>query len=314
MDRVVVYHDQPIARSLRAERQDLEVVATEDVEETRQALRGATILVTNPSGWSGTYLDSLDAGDWVQATSVGYAAFPVDTFEDFGIGFSNAATLYDSTVSEHAFALAFALSRSIPHFIVQADERRWDRGAASDSWDWKGKRLLVFGLGNIGEATARRGQAFGLDVFGVKRAPSTYTGCLSENSVYSPSDVQDLLPETDLLIVTVPLTEKTHHAIDRLVFSELPNSAVLVNVARGPVVDEEALLEALREGQIRAAGLDVFESEPLANDSPLWDRDDVVITPHVAGRSAEFSGRFTGLFVENYRRWKNGDALVNRVV
>jgi len=314
MDRIVVYHDQPIAQSLRAGRRDFDIVATEDVEGTRRALREANILITNPSGWSDTYLDSLDAGDWVQTTSVGYAAFPVETFEDFGIGFSNTATLYDSTVSEHAFALAFVLSRNIRQFIVQAEERQWDREAASDSWDWKGKRLLVFGLGNIGEAIARRGQAFGLNVFGVKRVPSTYTGCLSQNSVYGPTDFQDLLPETDLLIVTVPLTQKTHHAIDRLVFSELPDSAVLVNVARGPVINEEALLEALQEGQIRAAGLDVFESEPLADDSQLWNRDDVVITPHVAGRSTDFSERFIGLFVENYRRWKNGEQLVNRVV
>jgi D-2-hydroxyacid dehydrogenase (NADP+) len=97
------------------------------------------------------------------------------------------------------------------------------------------------------------------------------------------------------------------------VFRALPDSAVLINVSRGPVVDEDALVEALREDEIAGAGLDVFETEPLPEDSPLWDREDVLVTPHVGGRSDTFPARFADLFAENYERWRAGEPLRNEI-
>lgn len=313
MTTAVVFHDMPIAAAIETHTTDLSVVSADSEAMVHSALGDAEVFVTNPTKWSDSFFDHLDTGNWMQATSIGYAAFPASRFRERGVSLTNAATVHDAVVSEHAFSLSLALSRNLGASVNRQREHEWDRGVGTGAWDWKGKRLTVFGLGNIGEAVARRGRAFGMDVRGIKRTPSTYTGTLSDNKVVPVDEFPDLLPETDLLILTVPLTDATRHAIDATVFEALPDSAVLVNVARGAVVDEDALIDALRGGEIAGAGLDVVESEPLPSESPLWDRDDVILTPHVGGRSRDFPDRFARLFAENYDRWRAGEALVNRV-
>jgi D-2-hydroxyacid dehydrogenase (NADP+) len=313
MTTAVIFHDMPIADSIRKRTTDLTIIEADTEDETRATLGSADIFVTNPTKWSNGFLDYLSDGSWMQATSVGYAAFPVSEFRERGIALTNAATVHDSVVSEHAFALALALSRNLGPLFDQQRAHQWDRGIGSTQWDWKGRQLTVFGLGSIGEAVARRGRAFGLNVYGVKRTPSTYSGALSRDRVVSTDRFHDLLPETDLLVLTVPLTDSTYHVIDEEVMESLPDSAVLVNVARGSVVDQDALLTALRNGKLGGAGLDVVETEPLSSDSPLWDRDDVIVTPHVGGRSKDFPDRFGRLFVDNYDRWRTGQPLVNRI-
>lgn len=313
MARAVIFHDLPIADAIRNGTNDLTVVEADTVAAVDEALGDADVFVTNPTKWSDTFLDDLSKGDWMQATSIGYAAFPVEAFRERGVALTNAAAVHDSVVSEHAFALALGLSRNLGVLVDRQREHDWDRDAGTDMWDWKGRRLTVFGLGNIGEAVARRGQAFGLEVVGVKRTPSTYTGALARDRVFTPDEFRDLLPETDLLVLTVPLTDATRHAIDADVFETLPDSAILVNVSRGSVVDEDALVNALQNGELGGAGLDVFESEPLEPESSLWDRDDVIVTPHVGGRSKDFPERFARLFVDNYERWRDDRSLVNRV-
>ena len=313
MVTAVIFHDMPVADAIRDRTTDLAIVDAETEDEVCKALDDADILVTNPTKWSDAFLDHLDEGNWMQATSVGYAAFPVEAFRERGVTLTNAATVHDSVVSEHAFALALALSRNLGPTIDRQRERTWDRDVGSDMWDWKGRRLTVLGLGNIGEAVARRGKAFGLDVYGVKRTPSTYTGTLSRDRIFSDDRFRELLPETDLLVLTVPLTDETHHVVDAEVLAALSKSAALINVARGAVVDQDALVGALEAGEIAGAGLDVFEEEPLPPDSPLWERDDVIVTPHVGGRSRDFPDRFGQLFVDNYDRWRTGRLLVNRI-
>ena len=313
MVTAVIFHDMPVADAIRDRTTDLTVVDAETEDGVCEALDDAEVFVTNPTKWSDAFLDYLDEGNWMQATSIGYAAFPVGAFRERGVALTNAATVHDSVVSEHALALALALSRNLGSTIDRQRERAWDRDVGSDMWDWKGRRLTVFGLGNIGEAVARRGKAFGFDVYGVKRTPSTYTGTLSRDRVLSADRFRELLPETDLLVLTVPLTDATHHVVDAEVLAALPKSAALVNVARGAVVDQDALVTALEDGEIAAAGLDVFEEEPLPPESPLWGRNDVIVTPHVGGRSRDFPDRFGQLFVDNYDRWRAGRSLENRI-
>ena len=316
MPTLVIDHDLPLADALEDRCEDLAVVSTTGPGETTAALADAGMLVCNPTRWDDRFLESLSSGDWVQATSAGYAAFPVDAFRERGIGFSNATGVHDPVVAEHAFALAFAFSRLIPTFVSKQAERTWGPRDAvtADLTDWTGDTLTVYGLGSIGETIAERGSAFGMDVYGVKRDPEDYDGSLPAERVLAAEAFQNVLPETDLLVAIVPLTEVTRGSIDADVFRALPDSAVLVNVSRGPVVDEAALVEALRAGEIAGAGLDVFETEPLPEDSPLWEREDVIVTPHVGGRSDTFPTRFADLFAENYERWRAGDPLRNGIV
>lgn len=313
MPKAVIFHDTPIAETIRDRTTDLTVVDAKSKSAVRENLSDTDIFVTNPKGWSDTYLRHFSDGNWLQATSIGYAAFPVEQFRKQGVTFTNAATVHDAVVSEHALTLALALSRRLGPILDQQRERTWDRGVSTEMWDWKGRQMTIFGLGNIGEAIARRAQAFGFDVVGVKRTPSTYTGTLSRDRVVATDNFPDVLPNTDLLVLSVPLTDETYHVVDADVLAALPDSATLVNVARGPVVNEQALISALDNGDLAGAGLDVFETEPLPSDSPLWDRDDVIVTPHVGGRSNDFPDRFTQLFVNNYNRWRDGQSLVNRI-
>jgi D-2-hydroxyacid dehydrogenase (NADP+) len=153
-----------------------------------------------------------------------------------------------------------------------------------------------------------------MNVYGIKRNPDDYKGHLDTKHVLSADEFHDVLPETDLLVASVPLTESTRSAIDAEVFDRLPESAIIINVSRGAVVDEPALLEALRSNEIAGAGLDVFEQEPLPDNSPFWSRDDVIVTPHVAARSDTFPERFASLFFENYERWQADGPLVNQIL
>jgi D-2-hydroxyacid dehydrogenase (NADP+) len=314
MSTAVIYHDTPIASTVREATDGLTVVAAESDADVRDRLADADIFVTNPRNWTDDFLESLSAGTWIQSTSIGYDAFPVEELADRGVTFTNAETLHDTAVSEHAFALAFALSRRLGPLFDNQRRRDWNRRVGDEMWLWEGRRMTVFGLGNIGESVARRARAFGFEVYGVKRTPSIYSGVLPPDRVVATERFHDLLPETELLVLTVPLTDETRRVIDASVFEALPDSAAVVNVARGSVVDQDALLAALEAGEIRGAGLDVFEDEPLPEDSPLWGRDDTVVTPHVGGRSDDFSVRFTRLFADNYRRWRAGESLANRIV
>jgi D-2-hydroxyacid dehydrogenase (NADP+) len=203
----------------------------------------------------------------------------------------------------------------IPEFVSKQAEHTWGPRTAvtADLTDWTGQTLTVYGLGSIGETIAERGSAFGMDVYGVKRDPEDYDGCLPAGRVLASDEFHDVLPETDLLVAIAPLTEETRGSIDGAVFRALPDSAILINVSRGPVVDEAALVDALRAGELAGAGLDVFEAEPLPADSPLWDREDVIVTPHVGGRSNSFPTRFADLFAENYGRWRADEPLQNQI-
>jgi D-2-hydroxyacid dehydrogenase (NADP+) len=303
-----------MSSALEGEYDDLSVVSTDSEKETRQALENASIFAASSDSWRESYLEVLSPGDWIQITGAGYEQYPIDKLDKLGVKFSNGSGLHDPVVSEHVFALAFAFSRLLPMFEPEFDSWSQRPEVSLELSDWVDHTLSVYGLGNIGESIAERGEAFGMEVYGIKQDVDGYEGCLSTDHVFSSDRFHDVLPETDLLVASVPLTEATRESIDAKVFELLPNSAIFINVARGSVADETALLEALRSNEIAGAGLDVFEQEPLPDDSPFWSRDDVIVTPHVAGRSDSYPGRFASLFLENYERWCANDRLVNQIL
>lgn len=311
---VVVRHDQSIAESLSGTRADLSVVAADSEAAAVDALPGAEIFATNPTNWTDEYLDALPDGAWVQATSTGYAAFPTEEFDARGVTFTNATGNFGPPVADHAFALALALARGVAACRDSQRDREWNREIGTSLIDLGDRALTVVGLGDVGESVARRGLGFGMTVRGTKRDPAHYEGRLPDERVHPPEALADLLPETDVLVLTVPLTDETRRLVDAAALAALSEDALLVNVARGPIVDEEALLDALEDDDIAGAGLDVFATEPLPADSPLWERDDVVLTPHVGGRSEDFVRRFVDLFLDNYGRWSAGEEMRNRIV
>jgi len=315
MPTVVVYHELPVvASSLTGERENLAVVSVADTEEAVAELRDAEMLLISNSNWEDDLLEGLSKGDWVQSTSAGYDAFPLAEFEKRGVRFTNAAGTHGPMVAEHVFALALAHSRRLFWLRAKQEQADWDHSLGTALGDWLGKTLTVVGLGRIGETIAERGQAFLMEVSGIKRHPDDYEGCVPNDRVHGPDGLPEILPATDLLVLSVPLTEETYHLVDAEVLAALPESAVLINIARGEVVDETALADALEAGEIAGAGLDVVEQEPLPADSPLWDRSDAIITPHVAGLSDGFGGRIATLFLGNYDRRRAGESLDNVII
>lgn len=294
-------------------RDDLTIRRPETASAFAEAVDEAALLVVSNRTWDDAYLDDLAPGTLVQSMSAGNDRVPVDRLREREVRLCNQ-DLHGPTVAEHALALALALSRRLPTFRAAQRDHDWRRAVGTSTTDWAGKRLTVVGLGTIGEAVARRADGFGFVVSGTKRDPDSYDGTLPRDRVHPPEELADLLPETTVLVLAVPLTDETRGLVDAEAIAALPDDAVVINVARGPVLDHDALEAAIRNGTLGGAGLDVFPTEPLPAESPLWDLDRVIVTPHVAMHTDRFATRFADLVIENYDRWRADEPLRNRLV
>jgi phosphoglycerate dehydrogenase-like enzyme len=174
-----------------------------------------------------------------------------------------------------------------------------------------GRTVLVLGTGAIGKRVAQLAGALGMQVIGVRQHTDRHTPFVDE--LHSPTALPQLLPRADVLVVALPLTDATRSLITAKEFALLPQNAVVINVGRGPVIDEKALIEALQDGKIASAVLDVFTKEPLPSDSPLWDMENVIITPHYAGVSIRENERIVDIFIANLRRHLANEPMLNRV-
>lgn len=298
---------------LEGRREALTVRRPETESAFADGLPAADLVVVSNRTWDDNYLAALHPDTLVQSMSAGNDRIPHDRLRERGVQLCNQA-LHGPTVAEHVLGLVLALSRRLPTFRAAQRDHRWARDAGATTTDRAGDRLTVVGLGTIGEAVATRADGFGFAVAGTKRDPAAYDGVLPEDRVHPPTALSDQLPATDVLVLAVPLTPETRGLIDAVAIRALPDSAVVINVARGPVLDEGALLAAIRDGTLAGAGLDVFPEEPLPPDSPLWAAENVIITPHVAMHTDRFAGRFADLVLENVDRLEAGEPLRNRLV
>jgi phosphoglycerate dehydrogenase-like enzyme len=203
-----------------------------------------------------------------------------------------------------------ALARNVTRLVADKAERHWPDRVAPVG-ELEGRTLLILGLGGIGRRTAELASAFGMRVLGVKRRPDGQVDGVEE--VHPPSALPKLLPQADAVVVTLPGTRETAGLLDAEALDSLPRGALLVNVGRGAVVDEAALVERLRSGQVGGAALDVFATEPLPASSPLWALDNVIVSPHMAALSARENERIVELFRDNLRRLIAGQPLRNRI-
>lgn len=316
MPTVLVHPGLPLGidgSRLQGRREDLFVAHANDERGFRDALGDADVVLLSNAAWDDAYLDDLERGDWVQSMSAGNDRVPLTTLRERGVTFTRG-TVHGPAVAEHALALALALVRGLPGFRDRQHERRWDRRLGAQLGSLAGRTLTVVGLGAIGEAVVRRALAFEARVEGVTRRPEAYGGRLDPGSVHPPDELRRVLERTDVLVLACPLTDETRGLIDAQAFRAMPRTAVLVNVARGAVVDEEALVAALERGDVAGAGLDVFDEEPIPDDSPLWGLENVLLTPHVGVHSRWYADRVTERFLESYDRWRRGDPPHGTVV
>jgi len=252
----------------------------------------------------------------VQSASAGTDQYDRDVLKKAGIRLASGQGVNANAVSEHAIALMLALLRRIPEARDNQAKRVW-RGMMGDfakrEDEAGGKTAVVVGLGRIGGRIARLCKALGMNVVGVRQ--NVAGGAEGADEVHSFRDLKSVLPRADFLILACPLTEETRHRVDAAALALLKPTAQVINVARGRVVDEPAIIAALQGGKIAGAALDVTADEPLPADSPLWAMPNVLITPHTGGETHMYEDNVLDFMMENIARLQRGEAaLVNQIV
>ena len=254
---------------------------------------------------------------WLQCSGAGVdGLLPTGVLDaDSGVIVTTATGVHATTISEYVFGSILMFNRNWQEMVRLQDRHVWPRSA---SWYNLGARELVdqtvgiIGLGHIGRRVAQLARAFGMHVLATRRTVSNGEKDPDVDQLYPMEQLQELLRLSDYVVLAVPLTQETEKLMGEAELRVMPRNAYLVNVARGRVVDEEALIRALQERWIAGAGLDVTEEEPLPANSPLYSMPNVILTPHISGLSAHYDKRLTALFAENLQRYRSGQPLRNR--
>ena len=212
-------------------------------------------------------------------------------------------------IAEHVLTLMFTLSRNFHGFAKAQRDHEWFRGGHLGEVD--GSTMGIVGLGAIGEKTAEKAQGLNMRVLGLRRDPTRTSPHVDR--MLGPDGLFELLESSDWVVLASALTPETRGLIGEPELKAMKNTACLINIARGQIVQEEILIQALREGWIAGAGLDVFAHEPLPPDSPLWDMPNVVITSHRSGSTPHYNDRLVEIFIENLRRYRAGEPMINVV-
>ena len=243
---------------------------------------------------------------WVQVASAGVEGMMYPAFKDSDIILTNSRRMHGSQIAEHAFALLLSLTRRI---ITQYDfmkEKRWEKAPCIEL---AGMTMGILGLGGIGRAIATRAKAFEFDVIAVDPEPMDKPESVTE--LGKLDWLSEFMAKSNVVVVCCPITPETHKLLSHEEFNQMQDGSYLVNISRGKVVDEDALIAALRSGKLAAAGLDVTYTEPCPSESPLWTEPNVILTAHTAGGSQHIQARTMQLFIDNLHRYVKGEPLIN---
>jgi phosphoglycerate dehydrogenase-like enzyme len=283
----------------------LDVVADEDA--IHGTIPDAEVVLT--FSLEEAHLAAADSLAWVQALNAGVDDYPVEGFEARDIVFTNGSGVHAEQIGQQVLGYLLVFERRIHEGIRQQHAGEWERYPGGELGD---DTLGVVGLGAIGSRIGEYGKRMGMEVIGTKRDPTTAPDCADR--CYPADELDTVLDRADYLVVACPLTDETEGLIGEAEFERLDDEAVFVNIARGSIVDQSALVDALEVGEIRGAALDVTDPEPLPENSPLRSMHNVVVTPHMAGSSPYYFDRAIELFAENYRAYVEGGEFRNRIV
>ncbi len=304
---VLVNHrlEQPVIDAAKALGEVRVTQARQDSDEYAEALPDAHVIFGNPG------LERLKrAGNliWLQTTGAGVAGLAKDL--PGHITLTNGRGIYAIPMAEHILGMMVAMVRGFPQLIEAQLNREW-RNSGIHREELFGRTCGIVGVGSIGGEVAKRASAFGMRIVGCRRHPEQ--PCPHVDEMFGHDQLGDLLDQSDHVINALPGTDDTHHLFDASTFSRFKTGSYFYNVGRGSTVDEVALVDALESGQLAGAGLDVFETEPLPEDSPLWSMSNVMITPHRSGDSPADFHRLGELFLDNLQRFIAGTPLRNQV-
>ena len=272
-------------------------------EPAEAAIKSADMLLTFGQMLKNLKFDLKDAANlkWVQALGTGLDGITDQPSLRPSVTVTSLHGVHGAPVSEAALAGMLALSRDIPRFVRQMDRQAWGRWPAKLLHE---KTAGILGIGVIAEVLAPKCKAFGMNVVGFTSKPRPVAGF---DRVYSTNEFLKRVPELDYLVLLTPYSAATHHMIDATVFAAMTPTSYLINVARGGIVDEDALVEALRQKRFAGAALDVFEHEPLPADHPLWSLPNVIITTHQGGFCDTYVDLAMPILTHNMRCFLNGD-------
>ena len=248
---------------------------------------------------------------WVQVGSAGVERYLFSELVESDVTLTNAKVIYGSHLADHLMAFILAFNRNLPHLFRCQQREVWESRANLRAMEMAGETLLVVGLGGTGLAVARRAAAFDMRVVAVTRSAKPPTPGVEH--IGRADELHALLPQADHVAICCALTPATYHLFADREFGLMRPTAFIHNVTRGGVIDHDALVRALRAGQIAGAGLDVTEPEPLPPGHPLWQMPNVLVTPHSSGHSPHSGRRMFDLLRENLRRFAAGEPLLNVV-
>ncbi len=286
---------------------DVQVATTP--REERELIAEARIAVG--MGIGEELLSHAENLDLFACAYAGTGHLPIEALEEAGVAVTNAAGVHGPNIAEQVIGSILAFSRGFFEGRDRQENHEWRHYQLGE---FMGSVVTVVGLGAIGEAIVARLDGFGVDTIGVRYTPEK-GGPTDEVIGFESEDFHETLSRTDVLVLACPLTDTTRGLIGEEEFVTLPEDALLVNIARGPVVDTDALVDALRRNKLSGAALDVTDPEPLPEDHPLWDFGNVQITPHNAGHTPEYYTRLADIVAENVERLDRGEGeLTNQVL
>ncbi|MGE5618595.1 MAG: D-2-hydroxyacid dehydrogenase [Sphingomonadaceae bacterium] len=288
----------------------LEVVRELDPEQARREFREAEIFygfqLPGP-------LEEAKRLRWIQLVSAGAEHLFEIGIDRTDILVTTASGIHRHAIAEYSLCVMVMLARRMPLVLRESERHQWKPSRLRTYYGEElcGKTLGILGLGAIGQRVATVARCMGMRVLGLRRSGGEGLPEGLVHEVYGPDGLMELLPQCDFLLVLVPLTRETRGLIGQRELHAMKPSAYLINVARGGIVDEAALARALREGWIAGAAVDVFEQEPLPEDSEIWDLPNLIVTPHIAGATLPYLDRATEIFEENLRRYLAGEPMLN---
>jgi phosphoglycerate dehydrogenase-like enzyme len=308
------WRPKPImAEAIRKRWPDMRVLHLKNYDELPSELPDTDIFV----GYSLRPKQLRDAKKlkWIHSTAAGVAQLMYPELRESGLLVTNPSGIFSVPMAEHTLGLILALARNFPDSVRQQDEAIWSQ---QELWDKpqhlaevNGQVLLIVGYGSIGRELAKRAKSFEMRVWGVTRSGKGERAHVER--IFPSTELQEALPEADYVVVCAPETAETKHLIGAAQLAKMKRGARLINVGRGSLLDEKALILALETGALGGAAIDVAETEPLPPASPLWKAPNLLITPHTSALSDRLWKRQSALLLELLERWFDGQEMFNRV-
>lgn len=281
---------------------DWELIVGKDQDVWKDHIQDAEIIAGWKKGMEELFLKEELKLKWLQSWSAGVNSLPLEELARRNITLTGANGVHAYPISETIFALMLGLTRKIHTYVKNQQSKTWHH--ANMGLEMHEKTIAIIGVGAIGKETAKIAKAFGMKVLGVRHSgnPEEFV-----DEMYRANQLNVVLPQCDYVVVTLPLTKETYHLFGCPQFKQMKSSAFFINIGRGEIVVEEDLITVLQDGEIAGAGLDVFAKEPLNEDSPLWEMENVIITPHTSGSTEHYNRRVVeNILIPNLQSYTSG--------